>query len=65
MNFDKKINAKIVGLFALYCSSGRTFSLTEYIFKERGINKNINKCFDKIGNILLDRFYLLSINFQN
>ncbi len=39
MNFDKKINAKIVGLFALYCSSGRTFSLTEYIFKERGINK--------------------------
>ena len=34
-------------------------------FKEKGNNKNINKCFDKIGNISLDIFYILSIKFEN
>ena len=36
---DRKFKEKIVGYFALYCSSGRTFYLTEYVFKERGIQK--------------------------
>lgn len=36
---DRKFREKIVGYFALYCSSGRTFYLTEHIFKERGIKK--------------------------
>jgi len=36
---DKKFKEKIVGYFGLYCSSGRTFYLTEHIFKERKINK--------------------------
>lgn len=37
---DSKLKEKIVGLFAIYCSSGRTFYMTEHIFKERGIQKD-------------------------
>lgn len=37
---DKRFREKIAGYFAIYCSSGRTFYLTEYVFKERNINKN-------------------------
>ena len=37
---DKHYKEKIAGYFAIYCSSGRSFYLTEYIFKERGINRN-------------------------
>lgn len=36
---DRKFKEKIVGYFAVYCSSGRTFYLTEHVFKERGIRK--------------------------
>ena len=36
---DKKLREKIAGYFAIYCSSGRTFYLTEHVFKERGIRK--------------------------
>lgn len=36
---DRKFHEKIVGYFSIYCSSGRTFYLTEHIFKERGIRK--------------------------
>lgn len=36
---DKQIREKIHGLFALYCSSGRSFYLTEHVFHERGIPK--------------------------
>jgi coenzyme F420 hydrogenase subunit beta len=42
---DEKFKEKIVGYFGLYCSSGRTFYLTEYIFKERKINKTDLKYF--------------------
>lgn len=38
MNIDKKLQEKVVGLFGIYCSSGRSFYLTEYVFKERGID---------------------------
>ena len=34
-------------------------------FKERGNNKEIKICFDKIENILSDKFYILSIKFHN
>lgn len=37
---DKQFKAKIVGYFAIYCSSGRSFYLTEYVFKKRHIDKN-------------------------
>lgn len=37
---DKKFKEKIVGYLGLYCSGGRTFYLTEYVFKEQGIHKN-------------------------
>lgn len=40
MKIDKKLNNKIVGLFAIYCSSGRSFNFTEYVMKERKINLN-------------------------
>lgn len=36
---DRKFHKKITGYFALYCSSGRTFYLTEYVFKEHNIQK--------------------------
>lgn len=37
---DKTFKNKILGYFAIYCSSGRTFYLTEHIFKERNICKD-------------------------
>jgi len=37
-NLDKKFKEKIIGYFGLYCSGGRTFHLTENVFKERKIN---------------------------
>ena len=40
MAIDLKLREKVVGLFALFCSSGRSFYLTEHVFKERGIDKN-------------------------
>ena len=43
MAVDKRIREKISGLFAIYCSCGRTFYMTEHIFKERGIKqKSLN-----------------------
>lgn len=36
---DRKFKEKIAGYFAIYCSSGRTFYLTEHVFNERGIRK--------------------------
>lgn len=36
---DHKLREKLIGYFAIYCSSGRTFYLTEHIFKERNIHK--------------------------
>ena len=39
MAIDKKLRDKIFGLFAIYCSCGRTFYLTEHVFKERGISQ--------------------------
>lgn len=38
MEIDKKLREKIVGLFGIYCSCGRSFYLTEHVFKERGID---------------------------
>lgn len=37
---DKKFREKIVGYFAIYCSSGRTFNAQDYIFKHYKVNKN-------------------------
>ncbi len=37
---DKKFKEKIAGYFGLFCSGGRTFYLTEHVFKERNIDKN-------------------------
>lgn len=40
MAADRKLKEKIAGLFAVFCSGGRSFYMTEFIFKERGINKD-------------------------
>ncbi len=37
---DKHFKEKIFGYFGIYCSCGRTFYLTEYAFRERGIDKS-------------------------
>lgn len=42
---DNKFKEKILGYFGLYCSYGRTFNLTEYVFKERGIDQSSLKYF--------------------
>ena len=39
MTTDKRLREKIAGLFAIYCSSGRSFYLTEHVMKERGIKR--------------------------
>ena len=39
MSVDKRLCDKVIGLFAIYCSSGRSFYLTEYVMKERGIKR--------------------------
>jgi coenzyme F420 hydrogenase subunit beta len=36
---DLKFREKIFGYFGLYCSCGRSFNLTEYVFNSRGIQK--------------------------
>ena len=36
---DKRFREKVAGYFAIYCSSGRNFHLTEYVFRKRGIQK--------------------------
>lgn len=36
---DKRFREKVAGYFGIYCSSGRTFYLTEHVLKERGIKK--------------------------
>lgn len=36
---DRKFKEKILGYFAIYCSSGRSFYLTEHVFRERNIDK--------------------------
>ncbi|MFI3282325.1 MAG: Coenzyme F420 hydrogenase/dehydrogenase, beta subunit C-terminal domain [Rikenellaceae bacterium] len=37
---DKKLRDRVAGYFTIYCSSGRSFYLTDYVFKERKIDKN-------------------------
>ncbi len=39
MEIDRITREKIIGLFAIYCSSSRSFHLTEYVFKKRNIQK--------------------------
>ena len=36
---DEQFRKKIAGYFSIYCSSGRSFYLTEYVFRERRIQK--------------------------
>ena len=38
-NIDKKFKEKIFGYLGLYCSGGRSFYLTEYVFKNLGIKR--------------------------
>lgn len=42
---DKKLKEKIIGHFGILCSSGRSFNLTDFVFKERGISRNELKYF--------------------
>lgn len=42
-SIDRKFREKIVGYFAIYCSSGRNFYSQDYIFKHYGVvRENIN-----------------------
>lgn len=35
---DKRFREKVFGYFGLYCSCGRTFNLTEYVFRQNGLD---------------------------
>ena len=37
---DRKFRERVVGMFSIYCSSGRTFYGRDYIFKHYGVNKH-------------------------
>lgn len=37
---DRLFREKIFGYFGLYCSCGRTFNLTEYVFRHNGIDRD-------------------------
>ena len=45
MELDKQLRDKIIGLFGIYCSCGRSFYLTEHVFKERKIDPTKLKYF--------------------
>lgn len=36
---DGKLKEKVVGYFGILCSSGRSFNLTDYVLKERNLNR--------------------------
>lgn len=38
-SIDRRFNEKIIGYFALYCSSGRSFNAQDYIFKHYHVKK--------------------------
>lgn len=38
MDISEKLNSKIFGLFGIYCSSGRSFNATEFIFSKQNID---------------------------
>lgn len=39
MAIDRKLRERVIGLFAIYCSSGRTFNGQDFIFQHYGVNK--------------------------
>lgn len=39
MAIDRKLRERIVGLFAIYCSSGRTFNGQDYLLEHYGVKK--------------------------
>lgn len=59
MSIDKKLREQVVGLFAIYCSSNRTFHAQDYLLKHYKIKKdNVtyfsfrdNGC---LGNLIID-----------
>lgn len=38
MEIDKSVRERVIGLFSLYCSGTRSFYMTEYLMKKRGID---------------------------
>ena len=42
---DRKFRERVVGMFSIYCSSGRTFYGRDYIFKHYGVEKDNIKYF--------------------
>lgn len=56
---DKRLKEKIFGYFGLYCSCGRSFNLTEYVFKRNKIDRKTLSYFQYrdngcLGNLVAD-----------
>lgn len=45
MTIDRKLRERVVGLFSIYCSSGRTFNGQDYLLKHYGVEKKDIKYF--------------------
>ena len=64
LEFDKKLSAKVVGLFSIYCSSNRNFFAQKFLLDYYGISKGDVKKFAYRDNGCLGNMNLFTKNDQ-
>lgn len=64
LEFDKKLRAKVVGLFSIYCSSNRNFFAQKFLLDYYGISKGDVKKFAYRDNGCLGNMNLFTKNDQ-
>lgn len=67
---DAKFREKIFGLFGLYCSGGRTFNLTDFVFEQHHIEKEKLRYFQYrdegcLGSLVAKTDFTCKIEYQN
>ena len=70
MTIDRKLRERVVGLFSIYCSSGRTFNGQDYLLKHYGVEKKDIKYFayrDEgcLGQLTIQGKEMISIPFTS
>lgn len=68
MAIDRKLKERVIGLFAIYCSSGRTFNGQDFILQHYGVKKDEIKYFAYrdngcLGNLTIDANKHVSVPF--
>lgn len=64
MAIDRKLRDRIIGLFAIYCSSGRNFNGQDFLFQHYGVQKDQIKNFAYRDNGCLGSLIIQSSNKQ-